>query len=268
MCGCVCWGWAPGTGGAGTGRWPATSSCVGSWRRPARVRSVSWIRWVPGRCCAATGMRGSARPDAAGPVNSMCGFRGGAAAWWRSRWYGGTFTLDGRRLRLPVAAGCAPLWLRLDRDLPYPAEAVRSVTLLNVVSRLFVEVAAEVPVAVYPDGLAPDPARVAGVDLGIIYPYAVAGPGGQALLVSGRAIRAEHRMHLADTNARRRATARRAPAPGQRGSRRWPTARRMTVLAAGCRGRRIRRPRPPAASRVLGRVLRHRVATPTVGDPR
>jgi hypothetical protein len=29
------------------------------------------------------------------------------------------------------------------------------------------------------------------VDLGIIHPYAVAGPDGQALLVSGRAIRAD-----------------------------------------------------------------------------
>jgi len=36
------------------------------------------------------------------------------------RWYGGTFELRGRRLRLPVARGCPPLWTRLDRDLPYP----------------------------------------------------------------------------------------------------------------------------------------------------
>jgi putative transposase len=58
---------------------------------------------------------------------------------------------------------------------------------------------------------------VAGVDLGIIHPYALAGPEGQALLVSGRAIRAEHHLHLKDTKARRRAVARRAPKPGQRG---------------------------------------------------
>jgi putative transposase len=36
------------------------------------------------------------------------------------RYYHGTFTLDGRRLRLPVARGCAPLWVRLDREIPYP----------------------------------------------------------------------------------------------------------------------------------------------------
>ena len=41
--------------------------------------------------------------------------------------------------------------------------------------RLFADVTAEVPVAAYPGGQGPDPARVAGVDLGIIHPYAVAG---------------------------------------------------------------------------------------------
>src|ERR1700753_615521 len=34
------------------------------------------------------------------------------------RWYAGTFTLDGRVLRIPVARGCPPLTLRLDRDIP------------------------------------------------------------------------------------------------------------------------------------------------------
>ena len=32
----------------------------------------------------------------------------------------GTFTLDARVLRLPVAKGCPPLMVRLDRDSPYP----------------------------------------------------------------------------------------------------------------------------------------------------
>ena len=43
---------------------------------------------------------------------------------------------------------------------------------------------------------------VAGVDLGIIHPYAVAGPGGQGLLVSGRLVEA-------------RALAAKAPLAGQ-----------------------------------------------------
>jgi hypothetical protein len=101
------------------------------------------------------------------------------------RWYHGTFTLAGRRLRLPVARGRPPLWVRLDRDLPYPPEQVRSVTLLYDAGRLWVDVTAEVPIASYLAGQEPDPARIAGVDLGIIHPYAVAGPAGQALLVSG-----------------------------------------------------------------------------------
>jgi len=184
------------------------------------------------------------------------------------RWYAGTFTLDGRRLRLPTAAGCAPLWLRLDRDLPYPVGSVRSVTLLNQGARLYVEVTAEIPITVYPDGCAPDPARIAGVDLGIIHPYAVAGPDGQGLLVSGRAVRAEHRMHLADTKARRKATAPRAPKPGQRGSRRWRKTRRRARLVEVRHRRRIQQTQHESAKMVINWAVAHRVGTLTVGDPR
>ena len=95
------------------------------------------------------------------------------------RWYHGTFALNGRRLRIPVARGCLPLRVRLDRDLPYPPESVRSVTLLYDAGRLWIDVTAEVPVAGYPPGAEPDRGRVAGVDLGIIHPYAVAGPDGR-----------------------------------------------------------------------------------------
>ncbi|HEV3288974.1 MAG TPA: hypothetical protein VG123_08275, partial [Streptosporangiaceae bacterium] len=123
------------------------------------------------------------------------------------RWYHDRFVLEGRRLRIPVARGCAPLRVRLDRDLPYPPGQVRSVTVLYDAGRRWADVTAEVPVTVYSPGEGPDRARVAGVDLGIIHPYAVAGPGGQALLVSGRAVRAEHHLHLQDTKARRRAVA-------------------------------------------------------------
>jgi hypothetical protein len=101
------------------------------------------------------------------------------------RWYAGTFTLEGRVLRLPVAKGCPPLRVRLDRDVPYLAGQVRSVTLLFDGRRLQVDVTAEVPVTSYPDGQAPDPDRVAGVDLGIIHPYAVAGPGGRSARSAG-----------------------------------------------------------------------------------
>jgi len=184
------------------------------------------------------------------------------------RYYHGTFTLSGRRLRLPVARGCAPLWVRLDRQVPYPEAQVRSVTLLNEGGRLFVEVTAEVPVAVYPPGGAPDPGRVAGVDLGVIHPYAVAGPGGQGLLMSGRALRAENHLHLADAKRRRRAVARRAPRPGQAGSRRWRKyrARQRTVEAR--HRRRIRQAQHEAAKEVVTWAVARRVGTLTVGDPR
>ncbi|WP_432986283.1 RNA-guided endonuclease InsQ/TnpB family protein [Dactylosporangium sp. CA-233914] len=184
------------------------------------------------------------------------------------RWYHGTFRLDGRRLRLPTAAGYAPLRLRLDRAIPYPAERVRSVTLLAEGGRLWLEVTAEVPVATYPLVTGPDPGRVAGVDLGIIHPYAVAGPDGHGLLVSGRAVRAEHRMHLADTKARCRAVAGRAPKPGQCGSRRWRQYRRWARLVEGRHRRRVRQAQHEAAKAVIAWAVQQRVGTLTVGDPR
>jgi IS605 OrfB family transposase len=184
------------------------------------------------------------------------------------RWYHARFTLQGRRLRIPVARGRAPLWVRLDRDLPYLPEQVRSVTLLYDAGRLWVDVTAEVPMTAYPPGAEPDPGRTAGVDLGIIHPYAVAGPDGQGLLVSGRAIRAEHRMHLHDSKARTRAVARRAPKPGQRGSRRWRHYRRRQRLAEARHRRRVRQAQHEAAKSVIAWAVDRRVGTLAVGDPR
>ena len=184
------------------------------------------------------------------------------------RWYHGTFTLDGRRLLIPVARRQPPLWVRLDRDLPYPDEQVRSVTLLYDGGRLWADVTAEVPVARYPAGQEPDRGRIAGVDLGIIHPYAVAGPDGEGLLVSGRAIRAEHRMHLADRKARARAVARRAPKPGERGSRRWRHYRRRPRLAEARHRRRVRQAQHEAAKNVIGWAVARRVGALAVGDPR
>jgi putative transposase len=109
---------------------------------------------------------------------------------------------------------------------------------------------------------------VAGVDLGIIHPYAMTGPGGQALLVSGRAVRAEHYLHLKDTKARRRAVARRVPKPGQRGSRRWRRYRRRQRLVEARHARRIRQAQHEAARTVIGWAVARRIGTLTVGDPR
>jgi putative transposase len=184
------------------------------------------------------------------------------------RWYRGTFTLVSRRLQIPTARGRSALWVRLDRDVPYPPEQVRSVALLYDAGRLWVDVTAEVPVTVYPAGLEPNLARVAGVDLGIIHPYAVAGPDGEALLVSGRAIRAEHRMHLADTKARHRAVARRAPKPGQRGSRRWRHYRRRQRVVEARHRRRVRQAQHEAATAVISWAVDRRIGLLAVGDPR
>jgi transposase len=184
------------------------------------------------------------------------------------RWYAGTFRLSGRRLTIPVARGCPPLCVRVDRDLPYPAGQIRSITLLYDAGRLWIDVTAEVPVATYPDGAEPDPARMAGVDLGIIHPYAAAGPGGQALLVSGRAIRAECRQHLKDRKARARAVARRAPKPGQRGSRRWRHYRARQRVVEARHARRVRQAQHEAARTVIGWAVQHRIGTLAAGDPR
>jgi IS605 OrfB family transposase len=185
------------------------------------------------------------------------------------RWYHGRFTLSGQRLRLPVARGFPPLAFDLDRPLPYTAVAVRAVTLLFADGRLWVDVTAELPVVSYPAGHEPDADRVAGVDPGIIHPFAAAAAdGGQSLLVSGRAIRAEHRMHLADTKARNRAVAARAPSKGQRGSRRWRKFRRRARLIEGRHKRRVRQALHESAKMVIGWALDHRIGTLAVGDPR
>ena len=135
--------------------------------RAGHVRGTRHRR-VPGRCCAATAMPGSPPPRNARPATAGRGSRGGAGSLMPVRWYHGTFTLDPdqHRLRIPTARGWPPLWLRLARPVPYPPEQVRSVTLLFEDGRLWLDVTAEVPVAVYPPGQEPDPARVAGVDLG------------------------------------------------------------------------------------------------------
>jgi IS605 OrfB family transposase len=183
------------------------------------------------------------------------------------RWYAGTFRFEGRVLQLPVARGCPPLKIRLDRDIPYPPEQVRSVTLLFD-GRLQVDVTAEVPVAVYRTGHGPDPGRIAGVDLGVIHPFAVAGTDGRQLLVSGRAIRAEHRQHLRDTAHRDQAVARRTPGHGQRGSRRWRQYRRRRRVVEGRHRRRVSQAHHEAAKTVVEWAVENRVGTLVVGDPR
>jgi IS605 OrfB family transposase len=179
------------------------------------------------------------------------------------RFYCGTFRLDGTRVRLPVAKGQPELWVRLARPLPYPPEQIRAVALLADGGRLWLAVTAAIPIQ-QPDL---DLSRVAGVDLGIIYPYAVVTEQA-GLLVSGRALRAESYLHLKDQQARQASAARRAPKPGQRGSRRWRRGRAHLRRVEGRHRRRVHQAQHEAAKQVIAFATQQRVGTLVVGDPK
>jgi IS605 OrfB family transposase len=179
------------------------------------------------------------------------------------RFYNGTFQLDRRRVRLPVARGRPELWVRLARPIPYPAEQVRAVTLLAEGGRLWLAVTAAIPTQQHDL----DPGRVAGVDLGIIHPYAVATQDA-GLLVSGRAVRAEGWLHLHDQQARQARAARWAPKPGQRGSRRWRRHRTKLRNAEARHRRRVHQAQHQAARQVIEFAIRQRVGTLVAGDPK
>jgi IS605 OrfB family transposase len=178
------------------------------------------------------------------------------------RFYRGTFLLEGDRVRLPVARGRPELWVRLARPLPYPAEQVRAVTLLHDGGQLWLAVTAAIPIQQDHDL---DPGRVAGVDLGVIHPYAVVTEDA-GLLVSGRALRAESYLHLADQKARQANAARRAPKPGQRGSRRWRRHRLRVRRMEARHRRRVHQAHHEAARQVIAFAVEHQVGTLVVGD--
>jgi hypothetical protein len=108
-----------------------------------------------------------------------------------------------------------------------------------------------------------DSGRVAGVDLGIIHPYAVVTKDA-GLLISGRALRAENYLHLEDQKARHAKAAKRAPKRGQRGSRRWKR-NRVRLRRAEARHRR-RVPAGPARGRQAGGRLRRAAPGWDLGD--
>lgn len=181
------------------------------------------------------------------------------------RWYHGTFTIDADagRVRIRTARGAAPLTVRLTHLPPYPIEQVRSVTLLADAGRLWLDITAAVPVTDHDL----DPDRVAGVDVGIIHPYAIAADD-QALVVSGRAVRAEERLHLDDTRQRAKHMGRKAPKRGQRGSRRWRKLRAKQRRQEARHRRRVRQAHHEAAKTVVAWAVERRVGTLVVGDPK
>jgi transposase len=165
------------------------------------------------------------------------------------RFHHQTFRLQDQRVRLPVARGRPALWVRLARPLPYPADQVRAVTLAADGGRLWLAVTAAVPV--HQHDL--DPGRLAGVDLGIIHPFAVVAEQA-SLLVSGRAIRAESFLHLRDQQTRQAKTARRAPnrvsmARAAGGAIEPPDEDSRAATAAGSTKPTIRRPARSSTSR-------------------
>ena len=88
------------------------------------------------------------------------------------------------------------------------------------------------------------------------------------MLISGRAVRAEHRLHLAEKKARSRAMATRAPKRGQAGSRRWRQYRARTRRLEGGHRRRVAQATHEAAHAVVDFGVKERIGTLVVGDPR
>lgn len=179
------------------------------------------------------------------------------------RWYAGTFSISGRRLTMSVARGRPPLMVRLARAVPYPAETIRSVTLVTEAGRLFVDVTAALPV----EDHELDPGRVGGVDLGIIHPIAIVA-GDEALIVSGRAVRAEERLHLEDTKRRAVHMGRKTPHRGQRGSRRWRRLRASQRRAEARHRRRVHHAHHVAAKTAVEWAVQRGVGTLVVGHPK
>jgi IS605 OrfB family transposase len=89
----------------------------------------------------------------------------------------------------------------------------------------------------------------------------------EGLLVSGRAIRAESFLHLRDLQTRQAKAARRAPKPGQHGSRRWRRYRASRRRIESRHRRRVHQAHHQAASHVVDFAVRHRIGVLVVGDP-
>ncbi len=146
----------------------------------------------------------------------------------------------------------------------HPPEQVRAVTLLAEGGRLWLAVTTAVPIQ---QDHELDPGRVAGVDLGIVHPYAVVTEDA-GLLISGRALRAEAYLHRANQQARQATAARRAPKRGQRGSRRWRRHRARLRRVEARHRRRVHQAHHEAATQVIAFAVQRRVGTLVIGDPK
>jgi IS605 OrfB family transposase len=94
-------------------------------------------------------------------------------------------------------------------------------------------------------------------ELALAGPGTFAGPDREGLLVSGRAIRAESYLHLADAKRRARA-----------GSRRWRRTRARQRKQEAAHRRRVAQAQHEAAAQVIAWAVARRVGTLKIGDPR
>jgi transposase len=170
---------------------------------------------------------------------------------------------------LEMARGAGPLVLRISHFHPYEPDKVRAVRLIPDADELFIDITAWVQVepATVVSG------RAAGADPGIIHTWAVS-YADQALLVSGRGVRAEERLHLEDTEARNRKNSAKArpvrARPGrrhQKGSRRWRRIQARQKKADVRNRRRRAHASHTAANHVKAFMVANEVETLRYGDP-
>jgi hypothetical protein len=143
------------------------------------------------------------------------------------------------------------------------------VRLIEEAGELFMDITAWVAVA----QATAVPEKVAGVDPGIIHPLAIAAAD-QAVLISGRAVRAEEFLHLEDQKARQRKMAtKRSPLRAKAGQARRTGSRRWKQLArsqrkAEARDRRVVKLAGNRAARLTAAfMVANHVTLAVIGNP-
>jgi len=190
-------------------------------------------------------------------------------------WRRGRFSLSppapGRRARVTLTTrrGVPNLTLKLSHFHPYDPEQVRCVRLTEEAGDLFLVVTAWVGV----EQAQVDPEKVGGADPGIIHPWAVSS-GEDALLISGRAIRAEEALHLSDSKGRQKKASRcRQPVRARHGKPRQEGSRRQRRYARAQRERearsrrKIRQELNRAANEVKSFLVETGTGTLAIGNP-
>jgi transposase len=190
---------------------------------------------------------------------------------WRKDSFTLTASSPGHRSRvtLNTARGTKSLTLSISRDHPYDPERVRAVRLLDDAGELFLDITAWVKVT----PATVDPKKVAGIDPGIIHPLVVA-TGDKALVISGRALRAEEFLHLEDQKlrdehlAKHRKPVRAYPGkPRQEGSRRWRKINALRRAADAKSRRRVHQAANRAARLAVDFAEHHGAGSIVIGNP-